>query len=503
MARSNATTRETALVGATVRRTVLGTTLVGATVRRAVLVGAMCCALSASTVQVNAQESSTRLDPLLRLNGSIEALVQRVSQSVVQVVVTSYGPVDQSDRAATDLVIGRQRSTGSGVIVDPEGYIITNAHVVNNARRVEVILPGLTDGAGPRSSSKGRPRTVDAAIVGIAREIDLALLKVSDSSLPAISLANDDTVHQGELVLAFGSPDGLRNSVTMGIVSAIARQPDPDNPMVYVQTDAPINHGSSGGPLVNVKGELVGINTFILSESGGSQGLGFAIPSALVQIAYPKLRRYGHLHRGEMGMLFQTVTPTLADGLRLSQDWGAMISDVMPGSPAEAAGLKVKDIVLQIDRAPVDGLPALGFELFTRSAGEVVSLRVLRGADTVDVNVTVAERAHDVDRLGDFIEPGKSLVPQLGILGVDIDTAQLGQSLRVPSGVVVVGHTKEEDDLPDTGLMTGDTIHWVNDAPVTSVANLRTALDGMRPRSPVVLQIERNGRFRFLGFELE
>ena len=236
-----------------------------------------------------------------------------------------------------------------------------------------MILPGLTEQAGPRSSSSGRVRTVDAAIVGIAREIDLALLKVSDSSLPAISLASDDTVHQGELVFAFGSPEGLRNSVTMGVVSAIARQPDPDNAMVYVQTDAPINHGNSGGPLVNVKGELVGINTFILSESGGNQGLGFAIPSALVQIAYPKLRRYGQLHRGEMGMLFQQVTPALADGLRLPQDWGAMISDVMPGSAAEAAGLKVKDIVLQIDRTPVDGLPALGFELFTRSAGDVVS----------------------------------------------------------------------------------------------------------------------------------
>jgi len=482
MTRSTVTRRETALV----------------------LVGALVCALSVTTERVNARESSTRIDALLRLNGSVESLVHQVSQSVVQVVVTSYGPVDQNDHTAAELVIGRQRSTGSGVIVDPDGYIITNAHVVNNARRVEVILPESTAGTGPRPSTRGRARTVDAVIVGIAREIDLALLKVSDSSLPAISLANDDTVHQGELVFAFGSPDGLRNSVTMGIVSAIARQPDPDNPMVYVQTDAPINHGSSGGPLVNIKGELVGINTFILSESGGSQGLGFAIPSALVQVAYPRLRRYGNLHRGEMGMLLQGVTPTLADGLQLAQDWGAMISDVMPGSPAEAAGLKVKDIVLQIDRAPVDDLPALGFELFRRSPGDIVSLRVLRGADTVDVKVTVAG-SQGAERLGNFIEQGKSLVQRLGILGVDIDAAnaQVGQGLRVPSGVVVVGHTKEEEDLPDTGLMTGDTIHFVNDAPVTSLANLRTALDGMKPRSPVVLQIERNGRFRFLGFELE
>jgi S1-C subfamily serine protease len=164
----------------------------------------------------------------------------------------------------------------------------------------------------------------------------------------------------------------------------------------------------------------------------------------------------------------------------------------------------VKDIILRIDKAPVDGLPTLAFELFTRSAGDVVSLRVLRGTDTVDVNVTVAERAHDVDRLGDLVEPGKSLVSQLGILGVDLDEANAHLvGLRVPSGVVVVGHTKEGDDLPDTGLQTGDTIHCINDAPVTSVASLRTALDGLKARSPVVLQIERNGQFMFLPFELE
>src|SRR6202040_2077566 len=153
-----------------------------------------------------------------------------------------------------------------------------------------------------------------------------------------------DAVHQGELVFAFGSPEGLRNSVTMGIVSSTARQPDPDNPMVYVQTDAPTTHGNSGGPLVNVKGELVGINTFILSDSGGSQGLGFAIPSALVQMAYPKLRKYGHLHRGEIGILMQTITPTLATGLGLSQTWGALVSDVQPETPAAVAGLRVQDV---------------------------------------------------------------------------------------------------------------------------------------------------------------
>jgi serine protease Do len=291
----------------------------------------------------------------------------------------------------------------------------------------------------------------------------------------------------------------------MGIVSAVARQPDTDNPLVYVQTDAPINHGNSGGPLVNVKGELVGINTFILSDSGGSQGLGFAIPGALVQMAYPKLRRYGHLHRGEIGILLQTITPTLADGLGLSQDWGAMISDVAPDGPAAIAGLQVQDIVLSVDGEAVDGLPRLAFQLLTRSAGDVVRLKVLRGTEWYTADVTVAERPHDLDRLADLIDPEKSLIAKLGILGVDVADANAGlaSSLRVPSGVIVAGRTKEEADAADTGLMTADTIHGFNGTPVTSVENLRAALEGLKPRSPIVLQIERNGQFVFLAFELD
>jgi serine protease Do len=166
---------------------------------------------------------------------------------------------------------------------------------------------------------------------------DMELLKVDTENLAALPIADYDTLRQGELVFAFGSPEGLRDSVTMGIVSAVARQADPDSPLVYIQTDASINRGNSGGPLVNVKGELVGINTFIISDSGGSQGLGFAIPSALVQMAYPKLRKYGHLHRGEIGILMQTITPTIATGLGLSQTWGALVSDVNPETPAAAA----------------------------------------------------------------------------------------------------------------------------------------------------------------------
>ena len=466
-------------------------------------------ALHLMAIPSGAQELPKRLDALQQLNGSVATLVRNVSQSVVQVLVTSYGPVEPASRTDTDMVIGRQRSIGSGVVIAAGGYIMTNAHVVSNARRVEVVLPGVSsDPGGVRSLAKGRGRTVDATIVGVAREIDLALLKVDgvdDQALLPLPIADYDALRQGELVFAFGSPEGLRNSVTMGIVSAVARQPDADNPLVYVQTDAPINHGNSGGPLVNVKGELVGINTFILSESGGSQGVGFAIPGALVQMAYPKLRQYGHLHRGEIGILLQTITPALASGLGLAQDWGVMIADVFPGSTADTAGIQAQDILVSVDGEAVDDVPRLAFQLFTRSAGDVVRLKVRRGADLYTADVAVAEKPHDFDRLTDLVDPERSLVAKLGILGVDITqaNAEMAASLRAPSGVIVVGHPKDEADSPDTGLMTADTIHGINGNAVTSVEALRSFVDTLKPRTPIVLQIERNGQFIYLAFELD
>ena len=236
---------------------------------------------------------------LRELNASVEDLTARVALSVVQVVVTGYAAVDERTRGESGLVIGRQRSIGSGAIVDPDAYIITNAHVVAGARQVQVVVHRDTTADGPvRSLALLAGQTVDARVVGTATDIDLALLKIDLTGLPALPLANYDAIRQGELVFAFGSPQGLRNSVSMGVVSSVARQVEPDSPTIYIQTDAPINPGNSGGPLVNIDGELVGLNTFILTESGGSQGLGFAIPSAIVAAAYPQLRKYGHLHHG-------------------------------------------------------------------------------------------------------------------------------------------------------------------------------------------------------------
>ncbi len=217
---------------------------------------------------------------LRKFNESVDALIKKVSHSVVQILVTGYGPIESGERGSTAAVIGRQRAIGSGFVIDPTGYIVTNAHVVAGAQRVQVVVPeGPVDGS-LQAILSSRTNIVPAHVVGVSREIDVALLKADTVKLPALSLAPYRNIHQGEVVLAFGSPEGLRNTVTFGVVSSVARQIDPDSPMVYIQTDAPINPGNSGGPLVNIDGEVVGINTFILSQSGGNEGLGLPFPAA-------------------------------------------------------------------------------------------------------------------------------------------------------------------------------------------------------------------------------
>src|ERR1700739_364608 len=247
---------------------------------------------------VSAQDRS--LENLQKLNQSVDALIKKVSPSVVQILVTGYGPLEEGDHGNTNTIIGRQRAIGSGVVVEESGYIVTNAHVVNGAQRVQVVLPNSLAESSLEAALSTRTTVVPARIVGVSRELDLAVIKVEAGTLPALPLANYRKLNQGEMVFAFGSPEGLRNSVTMGVVSSVARQIDPDSPTVYIQTDAAINPGNSGGPLVNVDGEVVGINTFILSQSGGNEGLGFAIPSSVVSVAYRQLRKFGHIHRAQI-----------------------------------------------------------------------------------------------------------------------------------------------------------------------------------------------------------
>jgi serine protease Do len=440
---------------------------------------------------------------LVQLNGALETLAAKVSPAVVQILVTGFGPLREEDRSQTAFIV-RQHAVGSGVIVDSNGYIMTNAHVVEGAQRIRVALPLPTgDSAGPVPI--GKRRILEARLLGQHKETDLALLKIDETDLPTLPLLSQQRPRVGQLVFAIGSPEGLQNSLTMGVVSALARQPDSTKPLTYLQTDAPINPGNSGGPLVDMNGFVLGINTFILSQGGGSEGLGFAIPARVVDFVYHSLRNHGHVHRVEIGAGAQEITPTLAEGLHLPQRWGVIVDDVKPDGPAAAAGVQIQDIILTADDRRIETLPSLSAALYLHRLDQVVKLEILRGNEKKTLYVPAIESRDHMDELLDTVNPENSLVPRLGVLAIDLTAdlrSRLGSALRIPSGVVVVGRAVELI-MPDTGLQAADIIHQLNTTSIDSMDTLRAAVGALNPGDAVVLQVERDGGLMYLGFEVE
>lgn len=450
-----------------------------------------------------AQSKDHSSDALRKLNESVDALIKKVSPSVVQILVTAYGPLEEGEHGNATAVIGKQRAIGSGFVIDPSGYIVTNAHVVKGAQRVQVVLPSANADGSLEAALSTRTIVIPARIVGVSSEIDLALIKVDVEKLPALALGTYRKLGQGEIVFAFGSPGGLRNTVTMGVVSAVARQTEPDSPMIYIQTDAPINPGNSGGPLVNVDGEVVGVNTFILSQSGGNEGLGFAIPSNVVNIVFRQLLKFGHLHRAEIGIGIQTITPSMAAALRLPRTYGVVVSDVLPGSPAEAAGIQIGDVLAGVDGKAADSLPLVAFHFYLLETGDKVHLDIFRGKDRLVFNVPVMEPPHDMDQITGLVDPEKNLVPALGILGLEIDKkiASMIADLRDPFGIIVAARSAGAGvEVP---LNAGDVIRTLNGQPMTTLDRLRSALKALPPGAPVALQIQRGQRLLFISFTLD
>src|SRR5580700_9180126 len=437
---------------------------------------------------------------LIQLNGALETLAAKVSPAVVQILVTGYGSLREENRSQTAFIV-RQHAVGSGVIVDSNGYIMTNAHVVEGAQRIRVALP--LPGDSSRPVPVGKRRILEAKLLGVHKETYLALLKIDEQDLPTLPLLQQ-RARVGQLVFAIGSPEGLQNSVTMGVVSAVARQADPAKAMTYIQTDAPINPGNSGGPLVDMDGSVVGINTFILSEGGGSEGLGFAIPARIVDFVYRSLRKYGHVHRVEIGAVAQEITPTLADGLHLAQHWGVIMADVKPDGPAAAAGVKIQDIVLTADDRRIETLPELSSALYLHRLDQVLKLEILRGEERKTLYVPAIEHRDQMDQLFEAADPEKNLIPRIGILAIDLTPEIRNQfgSLRISSGVIVLGRAADLI-LQDTGLQTGDVIHALNTASVTSMETLRDALRKVKTGDAVVLQVERGDGLSYLSFEME
>jgi serine protease Do len=437
------------------------------------------------------------------MDDAMDDVAERVLPAVVQISVSGFGL--SREPSDSERVIERQRGIGSGVIVDPSGYIITNAHVISGSQRIQVLMTSVTTELVPyQTSLLHRHRRFEARLIGTHRLTDLALLKIEAQGLPFIPLQEAYRARLGQTVLAVGSPQGLDHTVTKGIVSALGRQRNLDHPMIYIQTDAPINPGNSGGALVDRDGNLLGINTFIYTQGGGSEGLGFAIPEPTVRFVYQELKEHGRVRQTVIGANAQTITPTLSAGLKLPQDWGVIVSDVSPGGPADKAGLNPKDIVVAVDNRAIDSLPKFAASMFLHAHDEPVAMDVLRNGQTMKLFIPAIEAPGGADSLADLIDPQNGLIAPLGIFVLELNKSIAGTlaGLRSSSGVIVAGKVGYLPAI-DTDLAVGDVIRSINGLGLSGTRELRDALERFKAGDPVVLEIERQGTYQFVSFDME
>jgi len=430
------------------------------------------------------------------LDSDLQALAERVGPSVVTIEVSGLTTVQDPSTRQTPY-IARQQGLGSGFIVDSSGFIMTNAHVVDRATSVFVTV------FRERNQQAGRPdegERLPAAIMGRDAVTDLALLKVEATGLPALTLADSDQVHVGQLSLAVGSPLGFENTMTLGVISATQRQLNAA-PVLYLQTDAAINPGNSGGPLVDISGKVIGMNTMIVSQSGGSEGVSFSIPSNTVRMVYEQLRKNGHVRRGTIGILARDINPTLATGLGLRQHSGVILEDVLPGSSADRSGLRPGDVVLAVDGKSFTDPRALSAVLLQKKIGETAAFKVQRGTEVVPVRVPIAERERDPESILDPTQSASNIIPKLGIVAVQItDTvAPLIPPTRIPGGILVTALTAG-GNASLFGLQPGDVLHSLNRTPLDSLEALRKLLAAQKPGDPMVFSMERGGQLNYLAF---
>jgi len=397
---------------------------------------------------------------------------------------------DRTRRAPQEQGDTIQRGIGSGVIVTADGYILTNYHVIDGAQGIKVDL--------------NDSRTLDAKVVGSDKPSDLAVLKVSATSLPVLPLGDSDRVRVGDVVLAIGNPLGIGQTVTMGIISAKGRQTGLSNGSFedFLQTDAPINQGNSGGALINTNGELVGINSQILSPSGGSIGLGFAIPSTMARSVMDQLIKTGNVRRGQLGIIVQKVSTDIAASLSLKDAKGVIISQVQPGSAAERAGLKQGDIITALNGVAIDSTNTFRNQVAATPPGSEVKLTLLRDGREQQVSATLGEFRPESDREdAESGGDGSGSQRDTGKLGISVEplTPDLASQLRLPATVqgLVVSEVEPTGPAADAGIQQGDVIEKVNQRPVRSVTDLKTALDQSRSR-PALMLINRRGTAIFV-----
>jgi serine protease Do len=382
----------------------------------------------------------------------------------------------------------KERGQGSGVIVDANGLIITNNHVVNKADEIKVFL-----------SDK---REFKAKLIGTDTKTDVAVVKIEATGLPVIPWADSDQLEVGEFVLAVGNPFGLTQTVTMGIVSAVGRASmgiaEYED---FIQTDAAINPGNSGGALVNVRGELVGINTAIFSQSGGNMGIGFAVPSNLARSMMDQLVRTGKVVRGWLGVSIQDLTPELATQFGIGDTKGVLVSDIMDDSPAKKAGVERADVIVEFDGKPMDSPTHLRNAVAQTPIGKKVSLKVIRDKKPKTLDVTIAEQPKSVAQAGS--EDNGDVTAPVGVLS-DLEVRELTDELAGRYGLkstergVVITRVKSGSTAEEMGVREGDIVVEVNRKAVTSLKTYERIVSGLAKDQAVLLLLKRQGRTMYL-----
>lgn len=380
----------------------------------------------------------------------------------------------------------RQRSLGSGVIVRSDGYILTNNHVVEGATEVKVSLPDK--------------REFKAKIIGTDSSTDLAVLKIEAKDLSALPLGDSDRIRVGDIVLAIGNPFGIGETVTMGIISAVGRAnvgvADYED---FIQTDAAINPGNSGGALVDMRGQLIGINTAILTRTGGYQGIGFAIPSNMARVVMESIIKYGKVTRGWLGVMIQEVTPQIAQAFGLKQIRGALVSDVLRGSPAERAGIKRGDVIVEYEGKGVEGVADLKNLVAQTKPGSRVKVKLIRGGEEQVVEVIIEELSEKYAR-------GPERQGEMGTIleGLQVEdiTPELRENLELPEELtgVVVTEVEPYSRAARAGLRVGDIIQEVNRQPVKDAGGFERAVAQSAGR-PLLLLVYREGSVFYLVIE--
>ena len=376
------------------------------------------------------------------------------------------------------------QSLGSGVIVDPNGYIITNNHVVDHAEEVRVLL-------GDKREFKGK-------VIGTDPKTDLAVVKIDAKNLPTVPWADSAQLQVGEYVLAVGNPFGLNQTVTMGIVSAVGRAnvgiADYED---FIQTDAAINPGNSGGALVNTRGELIGINTAIFSQSGGYMGIGFAVPSEMAKPVMESLIKTGKVVRGWLGVSIQEMTPKLAEQFGLKESKGVLVSDVLPKSPAEQAGIKRGDILLEIDGKPIEGAAQLRNIVTEAPVGKTLRIKRFSDGKESEVAVTIGEQPKEIARRGETEK-----APPTALSGMQVQnlTPEIAAALGLPKDEqgVVIDRVEPGSLADEAGLQRGDVIVEINRQPIKDANDYNRAVSGLKRDEAALLLVNRRGATLFV-----